>query len=213
MEPTSRTKPPRGGKWIYNHPISHATFSSPQLGAIKYSIRKHEEANGYTITSEADIENQLCVNHPFSCSENPPVTPRRLHLNDILRGTKVIYDFKRAGSPLVAQEEAERRAAICINCSRNVDYAKPCSGICKDLVDLVKSVVGGAATKYDSMLKACDICACSNVAQVHVPAVFLAEGVTPAMMVQFKTVGNCWKWRAIEGEAIVLKPIREGKNE
>lgn len=198
MEPTSRTKPPRGGLWKYEHPVSHAKFSSPQLGAIKYSIRKHEEANGYPITSEADIESQLCENHPFSCSENPPVAPRRLHLNDILRGTRVIASFKLAGSPLVAQEEAERRAGICINCPRNVDYAKPCSGICQELLDLVKSVVGGAATKYDSMLKACDICGCSNAAQVHVPAEFLAKGVTDEMMVQFRTIPNCWKWKEIE---------------
>lgn len=199
MEPTSRTKPPRGGFWIYTHPISGTKFRASQLNAILVSIRKHEEDNGYPIQSNSEIESQLCVNHPFSCSENPPVAPRRLHLSDIVHGTKVIASFKRAGSPLVDQEEAERRAGICINCPRNVDYAKPCSGICQELVDLVKSLVGGAATKYDSMLKACDICGCANAAQVHVPIEFLSKGVTPEMMVQFKTVSTCWKWRGIEG--------------
>lgn len=198
MEPRSRTKPPRGGLWLYEHPVSGTKFSSPNLVAIKYSIWKHEEANGYPTTPEADIENRLCESHPFSCSDNPPVAPRRLHLNDILRGTRVIASFKLAGSPLVAPEEAERRAGICTTCSRNVDYAKPCSGICQELLDLVQSVVGGSATKYDGMLKACDICGCDNSAQVHVPAEFLVKGVTPEMMTQFKTVGNCWKWKAIE---------------
>lgn len=197
MEPTSRTKPPRGGYWIYKHPISGASFRAFQLDAILVSIRKHEEANEYPIQSSAEIENQLCENHPFSCSENPSVTPRRLHLNDILRGTRVILSFKAAGSPLVAQGEAERRAGICINCTRNVDYAKPCSGACPELVDVVKSIVGGAATKYDSMLKACDICGCSNAAQVHVPAEFLAKGVTDEMMAQFKTVSTCWKFSEV----------------
>lgn len=201
MEPTSRTKPPRGGLWKYTHPVSGTLFSSPQLAALKYSIRKHEEANSYTITSEAEIENQLCVNHPFACSENPAVAPRRLHLSDILRGTKVIASFKLAGSPLVAHEEAERRAGICINCSHNVDYAKPCSGICQELIDLVKSVVGGAATKYDSMLKACDICGCANTAQVHVPVEFLLKGTTPEMLNQFRTVSQCWKAKELDAYA------------
>jgi hypothetical protein len=199
MAPTSRTKPPRGGLWKYVHPISGTQFSSHQLGAIKYSIWKHEESNGYPQTAEADIESQLCQNHPFSCSDNPPVVSgRRLHVSDIVRGTRVIASFKLAGSPLVPHEEAERRAGICVNCSHNVDYAKPCSGLCQELIEIVNAVVGGAATKYDSMLKACDICGCANSAQVHVPAEFLAKGVSPEMLAEFKTVEQCWKWRAVE---------------
>jgi hypothetical protein len=199
MEPISRTKPPRGGLWLYTHPVSGTKFKSHQLDAIKYSIRKHEEANGYTLTSETEIESQLCVNHPFACSDDPGhASPRKLHLSDIVRGTRVLASFKLQGSPLVSPEEAERRASICVTCHQNVSYSKPCSGICQELIDLVQSVVGGAATRFDHQLKACGICGCANVAQIHVPADILAKGVTPEMMTEFRTVGNCWKWREID---------------
>lgn len=197
MAPTSRTKPPRGGYWIYTHPISGTKFRSPQLAALLYSVRKHEESNGYAITPEADIESALCVNHPFSCSDNPDTPYRRLHVTDIIRGTKVIASFKLAGSPLVSPELAEQRAGICVNCPENVDYAKPCSGICQELIDLVRSMVGGAVTRHDSQLKACRICGCSNAAQVQVPAEFLAKGVNDQMMAQFRMVPNCWKAKEI----------------
>lgn len=200
MQIRSRTKPPRGGLWKYTHKISGVKFSSHQLGAIKYSIWKHEESNGYPQTPEQEIEDQLCLDHPASCvdrSHNEPPT-RALQMGDIVRGTKVIAAFKLKGSPLVEHAEAERRASICASCKKNVDYSKPCSGLCQELTDLVQSMVGGATTKFDHQLKACQICGCLNTAQIHVPADILAKGVNEPMMRDFREVEHCWKWKAID---------------
>lgn len=199
-----RSAPPRGGVWRFVHPVSGTIFTSPQLNALKYSIQKHEEANGYALTDEQDIETQLCKNHPASCGSNPPRdhTARALNISDIVRGTKVIAKFKLAGSPLVPKEQAEHRAYICSTCKKNVHYSKPCSGLCPELDDLVKGLIGDVHTSYDDKLKACAICACSNAAQVHVPAEILKAGVTEQMMTEFALVPDCWKYhelRELEG--------------
>lgn len=203
MRPLSQTKPPRGGLWRYEHPISGYKFSSHQLGAIKHSIWQHESANGYPETSDEDIENQLCKNHASSCGDNssPRVVQRALHVSDIVRGTKVLVHFKATGSKLVSQEHANRRAEECANCKKNVDYRKPCAGLCAELVELVKSIIGEVSTPYDSQLKACGICACSNAAQVHIPANVLASGVNDRMMEEFRAMPDCWKWKEIEAVA------------
>jgi hypothetical protein len=175
-------------------------FSSPQLGAIKNSIWRHEESNGYPQTSEKAIEDRLCQNHPAACSDAPnnqePRT-RKLHVSDIVRGTKVIASFKLQGSPLVPHEQAEARAAGCAACKKNVDYSKPCSGICEELAEVVRAVVGGATTKYDYQLKACEVCGCANVAQIHVPADILSKGVTPEMLEEFRKIDHCWKGKEL----------------
>lgn len=191
-----RTKPPRGGLWKFVHPTSGVKFSSPQINALKYSIFKHEEANGYEKSTDEAIENQLCANHPASCGANSlrASETRHLRFTDIVRGTRVLLSHKLAGSPLVSQQRAEQRAHICSTCHKNVNYSKPCSGFCPELDDMVKGLVGDITTPYDSLLKACAVCACSNAAQVHVPAEFLALGVTEAMMTEFETVPDCWKF-------------------
>lgn len=111
MQPTSRTKPPRGGLWHYTHPISGAKFSSHQLGAIKYSIWKHEESNGYPQTPEAEIEHQLCINHPASCGENKPKL--------LARAANFVTDmahWAKQGFPLAGEEDLQKRLDICQAC-------------------------------------------------------------------------------------------------
>lgn len=187
--------PPRGGLWKFTHPVSGAKFTSPQLNALKAAIAKHEEANGYEITTDEAIESQLCKNHPAACGSNPPRVSETRHLGvaDIVRGTRVILNHKLAGSPLVEKQVAEQRAYICSTCKKNVNYSKPCSGLCPELDAVIQALVGGEGTSYDAQLKACAICACSNAAQVHVPIEFLALGVTDAMMLEFEQVPDCWK--------------------
>lgn len=194
-----RTKPPRGGLWKFVHPVSGTVFTSPQIRALKAAVRSHEEANGYALSTDEDVEGQLCQNHLASCGSNPPRdhTTVSLNLADIVRGTKVLAKFKLAGSPLVAPETAERRAYICSTCKKNVNYSKPCSGICQELIDVVKGLVGDVSTSYDDKLKACAICACSNAAQVHVPIEFLQAGVTEQMMAEFALVPDCWKGKEL----------------
>jgi len=107
-----KTKPPRGGLWKYVHPISLTHFSSPNLNAIKESIWRHEESNGYPHTSEADIEDRLCANHPFACGENTP--------NILEKAANFAVDMGRwlkEGLPVVSEEQLQTRLDICRSCN------------------------------------------------------------------------------------------------
>lgn len=92
-----------------------------------------------------------------------------LHASDIARGTRTILNFKLAGSPLVTQEQADRRASICATCYLNVPYRMPCAGMCGELLEIVTAIVGGAKTAHHNDLNACAACKCSLPAKVWIP--------------------------------------------
>lgn len=106
-----RSKPPRGGLWKLAHPISGTLFSSHQLGALKESIWRHEEANGYPRTSEKEIENLLCQSFPVSCGENQPSI-----FEKAANFAVAMADWASKGFPVVTEEQLQVRLDICREC-------------------------------------------------------------------------------------------------
>lgn len=106
-----RTRPPRGGRWKYLHPVSGTRFSSPNLDAIKESIWRHEESNGYPRTSSAEIEDRLCAEHPVTCGENTPSLLEKAanFATDMARWAK-------EGFPTVSEEVLQTRLDVCRAC-------------------------------------------------------------------------------------------------
>ncbi len=106
-----RSAPPRGGIWKYEHPISGRKFSSPQLPAIKQSIWKHEEGNGYPRSTDQQIEDQLCINHPFSCGdESPGFVEKASHF------ASAMVDWAKSGFAVASEEVLQQRLDICQAC-------------------------------------------------------------------------------------------------
>jgi len=135
--------------------------------------------------------------HPVECMDVDPARPkkRRLGLDDVLRGARVLLEFKLGGSQLVDQAEAERRAAICAACHMNSGWQRPCS-VCQELGDLVRSITGGRSTSKDDRLFSCHVCACALKAAVHLPLETQCLGVTEEMRREFaymKDIAGCWK--------------------
>lgn len=106
-----RSAPPRGGRWTYRHPISGHTFFSPQIPALLDSVRRHEEANGYPITSEKDIEAQLCINHPFSCGDGSPTI-----LEKASSFASSMVEWAKSGFEVASAEVLQQRLDICQAC-------------------------------------------------------------------------------------------------
>ena len=137
--------------------------------------------------------------HPDECEQyigEKPFRPHRISLSDVIRGTQVMAAFKLAGSPLVDQVEANRRAALCVNCPLNMSFSLPCGGVCSELKRLVTSMVGQSKTKYDERLHACCICHCFLHAAVWLPLEIQCLGVTDEMKEHFKALLptiDCWK--------------------
>lgn len=189
---------PAGGTWYYVEPISGKTFTAVTYDNLVAKLIDTYQKNGWPIGLDFEnaIERALCERHPADCVENiPGVTrrKRRLTWGDLMRGTLVLLSFKAAGSPLVSEEESERRAAICVRCPENVAFDKPCVGICERLAQAVRAVIGTRKTKVHSELKACGICHCLLEAAVQIPLEHQCKGVTESMREQFKTIPQCWK--------------------
>lgn len=190
--------PPGGFK--FKDPVTGHEMQRYVWEYLLDDVANHRRANNLPPISTEEIEDQMCNRmgkaSATMCNDpRPSVDGVSLTLGDIMRGTAVIASFKLAGSPLVSQEEAERRAVICAPCLYNVNYRKPCSGVCAELVELVATIVGGAGTSRDGELSACGICRCSNMAQVWIPVEFLKKGVTDEQIEQFPA--QCWKKQGI----------------
>jgi hypothetical protein len=142
-----------------------------------------------------EVENWVCEEHPEDCSDVDMNIPRKRHmtLSDVLRGTRVMIEFKLAGSPLVDRTEAERRGAICKECQFNQRFDKPCTGWCPELSSMVNSIVGHQGTYYDQFLHGCGICGCFLPAAIWLPLSVQCFGINESMKNQFKAISNCWK--------------------
>jgi len=103
--------------------------------------------------------------------------PRVVRLGDVLHGlttgSKWMANWIATGKKHVPQEEAQRRANICLRCPYNVELGG-CSG-CVDFVGKLTSRIGGLTVEGISNMKACAICACSLPALVWVPMEALDE--------------------------------------
>ncbi len=166
------------------------------LKAIADHRRKHNLPIGLGFADE--VEAQVCQNQPEMCADTDPTIPkaRNLGLSDIMHGMAVMASWKLAGSPLVPQQEANRRAEICSKCRMNVVFSRPCGTMCGQLKNAVHALVGKVATPFDNELKSCSICACFTSAHVWLPLTYLDKGLTDDMRAQFlvaKEKWGCWK--------------------
>lgn len=188
---------PYGGAYVLNVPDKGIVGYGMNFPALLRSIREWRRANSIPVGLgfEAEVESVVCEKYPAECDDDSIPKPHKTKLSvaTVLHGTKVLLAFKLAGSPYVDQAEAERRAAICVACPWNQDYAKPCGGACGGLREVVTAIVGGRKTLADDRLRACSVCGCVNAAHIHLPLEILAKGVTDEMRKQFASVPNCWK--------------------
>jgi len=189
--------------WKVKDRLTGQLFTAVTWDHLLSKMIQARRANGVPVGLgfEDELETWAAQDHPDEAELWNPDMPRktRLDLDTVVRGTKVLLAFKLAGSPLVSQEEAERRATICSRCYLNTSWSRPCS-VCKTLTDVVRSIVGNRTTSVDDKLFACNLCGCDNHAQVHLPLDILAKGVTPEMVKQFAVmaeVSNCWKQCAV----------------
>lgn len=190
------------GLFRYKDPITGHEMSRHVWQYLLDDVENHRKANNLPPVDSADIEEQMCQRMGESsktvCSDSrQTVDGVSLGIGDIMRGTMVLASFKLAGSQLVSQEEATRRAAICATCLYNVDYRKPCGGVCQELVDLVGTIIGGAGTEFDDKLSACACCGCSIKAHVWLRPEELKNGVNAEILAKMPSE-TCWKRKQIE---------------
>jgi len=198
MRLKSRGIIPYGGGFAVLDPLTGNRINAVTWDHLMSKVREQRRANGAPIGLELEdeVEQWACVAHPDEVEVVDPRLPvrRSLGLDDVIRGTKVLAAFKLAGSPLVAQAEADRRAAICARCPMNVGWSQSCS-VCGKVEAAVQAVVGNVRTAHDQQLFACSICGCSLKAAVHLPNAILNSANNAEMNLAFELAASafhCW---------------------
>lgn len=154
--------------------------------------KQNLKANGFTVPDdlEARMQDQLCSTlEPEWCSQvdpNHPYVSTRISWSDVKAGIQVYSNWIAQGTPVVSQEEADRRAKICASCYLNVNV-EGCFA-CHKLAGLL---TWNERTRYDDSLKACAVCHCLNRAQVHFPIDVLESSDTDERQQFYPSY--CWK--------------------
>jgi len=191
----NQTTPPGG--FYYKQSESGFEFRHIVFGEIVKRVREHRAANGYDLSlGWADrVEDEMCASMPpgvcHHVEETPPDGPRSIKLADALNFLKSMAYWVTHGTGFVEQEEADRRARICVDGPFN----QPSVGCtpCTKFVERIAAVVGDRATPYDVGLKGCSVCGCENKSQVWFPLDALQKSMTPELNAKF---GDwCWKKR------------------
>ena len=195
---------PYGGRYLIDAPDRGFVGSGNSFEALLESVKKYRLANGLPngLSIEPDLEQIVCEKYPQECEEKDPAIPRKrkLSVTDVIHGTKLMIMHKLAGSPLVSDEVAIARAAICVNCPYKTQFTRPCGGGCGDLPKIVKAVIGSKSTPLDEKLedKVCSICGCFIKVSVWVPTDLQVKVLDEDQKAQFRKVQSelypsCWK--------------------
>jgi hypothetical protein len=195
----SKGRIPYGGMWTPKDPLTGDVIRAVTFEQLVAKAAAARRANGLHIGSEFEdeVEQWCCEAHPDECQDVDPERPRRkrLTLDDVVRGAKVLLSFKLGGSRLVDRAEAERRAKICARCSLNTGYQRPCAA-CHELTNIVRSITGGETTSVDDRLHVCHVCGCELKSAVWLELSDQCKGVTPSMAREFSYMHDaigCWK--------------------
>lgn len=164
-------------------------------------IAKHNKANGHDFW---DYETQLCQSMPPGvCSmENgaPGVGVQcEIGARELLAGgmaiASLLAEHAIGREVFVDQGEAERRAAICSRCSKNV-HLSGCSGCgaMQAAKGALSHIKGDRKTSTDPWLFGCCACMCDLQTIVHIRHDILRRGVTAQQDAFLEQAApHCWK--------------------
>lgn len=182
-------------------------FTHPETGyrseAIDWftwmeNIRAHRAANDLPPVTPEQAEDQLCAQlPPENCEGSDPNRPyvnTRISLGDVWDAMKVFGRFAMSGFQFVTQDEANRRARICVGCYNNVNVTG--CGACHQLGEAVTGALAQRSTPHDAALKVCGVCRCLNKAQVHIPLDSLDAKDSPERQALYPIF--CWLKKGAE---------------
>ena len=160
---------------IWTSPAGRSV-ASRNLGNLLRAVRRDRARHGGDLDAgwELRLQDEICANDEYKslCLEVEDVEStvenvKHIGRQDVQQFFQVVKRFIEDGGKLESQDEAERRAAICAKCPRNVPI-RGCMG-CSGLIPKLLKVTKGASTSLDQELKGCSVCGCQLKAKVHLP--------------------------------------------
>ena len=207
---------PTNGGWQFRQPQTGWVNPAAMIGesASIDAIRKHRLANPAITaqhklsTDPVQIGKELIAfqqaRGALPPDQSPPsfFAPARSSLPDRVlvaavgikraaQGTAVVLDWLTSGGAPVAQELANKRAAICVGCPKNVDgswYTTAPAELIKSTLEARKDLK--LETPSDAALKSCDVCKCLNRLKVFCPLSHIVAKTRPEIMAEFPPA--CW---------------------
>lgn len=171
-------------------------FKDPDTGFLFKSATRPEllrEIITYRINNRlepiemlnATIDNYLCAQecNVGKCEENTKL--HRSIMTTIKGGITLFTNVLLKVT--VSQEEADRRAAICVKCPKNIFPDK--DGFVKWADDLASRMTGDKKSKYHNELGNCSICTCNLKGKVWYKGTL---SLPEDQLAEMKSVG-CWQ--------------------
>jgi len=194
---TNSTPP---GGWEYKQPESGRVFKHYSYEAWTNAIREHRLGNGYLMTADwqLELQDQLCKKNPNlfpgTCRRvNMLGRKRRFSFGATMSFLGMLWKWLRDGRPMVEQEEAERRAAICVTCPYNQPLQHSCGACFSSMLKWISKIVGDRKTENDDKLGSCGICSCSLKPAVHFPLAAQQDNLSEDIKNDFRQIEYCWK--------------------
>jgi hypothetical protein len=164
--------------WFYPVEQTKVVVVSYGWSSLIEAVKVHLKGNGIEepLTLELQMADFICQHVPEWCEEMNPEREQKVS------AWKMMKSFYRAVEATwhegqVSQEEADRRAAICAQCPKNVDQqVNFCIGCyARSLVSKVNDLLGSKRTAHDEKLKTCSACGCDLKLKTWIPKSGVAD--------------------------------------
>jgi len=166
---------PSGG-WRYRVSQTGIVVTAGSFNQLQDMVRRHYAANRIPVPGNlTDMLLKYACETYAACEQdgvpnnvNSPSAVKSIWMHDVVRFSKTLFDALVNGKR-VDQQEANRRAAICLNCpfNKKVEGCTSCnSGL---MSRMVKALSQAGTTPVDARLHSCEFCGCFIAAMVHFP--------------------------------------------
>jgi hypothetical protein len=180
---------------IRQHRLANPSFKlSTSMPAIEEELERVNVARIAAIPGATDV---YLMDVGGSASFHQAPTPSLLlpaAVKSLNAGARTILDFEESGEPPVSNEQATKRAEICVTCPRNETgglsrfFTIPASELIKKQLERAHEMK--LTTALDNQLNVCSACLCPLKLKIHFPLAFIIKHMSEE--VKAKLDPRCW---------------------
>lgn len=187
------------GDWQYTQPETGKPFKHSNPSVLFSQIWSHRMALpdlGMDVSGgwKERLWHDICRQNEYLLCDDTEDKGTWVGMGDIWRYLHTLGDLVLSDKKTVSQEEAERRANVCLTGAKghpcpNNQAVSGCFG-CRGAGKVIESITGKKKTSKDNLLHACTACGCLLRIKIHLPldAIHTDESKLPSF---------CWQRRSV----------------
>ena len=161
------------GNWNLTLP-NGVKCESNHSGSFMGKVRKALEGNELDVRGWEDWAwDEACKQNPNWDCIDTEVEEKGTTVQDVWRAARSAMKWAANGGKMVDQEEADRRADICVSCHRH-GAVTGCAG-CRSFANWGFEMLANKHTKHDDKLTQCKTCRCELKIKVWLPLGAIAD--------------------------------------